>query len=426
MVFNIENETYRLIFQILFAGALGLIIGLEREHRIGEEKRKEIFAGIRTFPFITVFGTLSTYITDKYIDGFLFLAFGGLIILTLLNFYLEYSTDPGATTEIATFLSFILGVLVYYQYYYVSAFLAVFITLLLALKPALEEFARKVSYEDIIALIKFALVSVVIYPLLPDKDFGPFNAFNLKEIWKIIIIVSTIDFSAYLLIRWKGAKSIWATGLIGGLISSTAVSYDLAKKAKNYPILSQSALFGISLAWLIMNFRVLVLSAAINLQLMAHLLFPILTASLLHVTVIFYQYKKGEGKLLKESDKKIEFKNPFELYNAIQFGVIYAVIMFLMKALQVYLGNKGIYLASFISGVIDVDAITLSLSSLSAKGQIGIEVAVIGVLIAVVSNDIFKYFYIYIFGNNYLRKNMLPYLLIIMVVVGLYVLFNGL
>jgi len=169
------------------------------------------------------------------------------------TFYLEYSTDPGATTEIATFLSFILGVLVYYEYYYVSAFLAVFITLLLALKPALEEFARKVSYEDIIALIKFALVSVVIYPLLPDKDFGPFNAFNLKEIWKIIIIVSTIDFSAYLLIRWKGAKSIWATGLIGGLISSTAVSYDLAKKAKNYPILSQSALFGISLSWLIIQ-----------------------------------------------------------------------------------------------------------------------------------------------------------------------------
>ncbi len=424
MDLRIDNETYRLIFQILFSGILGLIIGLEREHKIKEERKGiEIFAGIRTFPFIAVLGMLSAYINDKYLMGFLFMSFGGLIVLTILNFYLEYRKDPGATTEIATFLSFILGILVYYQYYYVSAFLAIFITLLLALKPTLEEFARKISYDDIIALIKFALISVVIYPLLPDKEFGPFNAFNPKEIWKIVIIVSTIDFSAYLLIRWKGAKSIWATGLIGGLISSTAVSYDLSKKAKEYPVLSQSALFGISLAWLIMNFRVLVLSGIINFQLMFHLLPPILIASFLHISVLFYQYKREGQNFLKESDKEIKFKNPFELYNAIQFGIIYAVIMFLMKALQVYLGNKGIYIASFISGVIDVDAITLSLSTLSAKEQIVVDVATMGILIAVVSNDIFKYLYIYIFGNNYLRKNMFPYLLIMIVVAAFFMVF---
>ena len=421
MEINIENETYRIIFQILFSGILGLIVGLEREHKIREEeKRKEIFAGIRTFPLITVFGTLSAYIQDKYIDGFLFLSFGGLIVLTILNFYLEYKKDPGATTEIATFLAFIIGILVYYQYYYVSAFLTVFITLLLALKPKLEEFARQVSYDDIIALIKFALITVVVYPLLPDKEFGPFNAFNPKEIWKVIVIVSTLDFIGYVLIRWKGAKSIWITGLIGGLVSSTAVSYDLARKAKEFPAISPSALLGIALAWLIMNIRVLVLAAVINLQLFAHLLFPMILASVLHLIVLFYQYKKEGDKFFGTSEKHVEFKNPFELYNAIQFGVIYGIIIFLMKILQFYLGNKGIYLASFISGVIDVDAITLSLANLSLKGQIQIDVAVLGVLIAVVSNDIFKYVYIYLFGNNYLRKYMVPYVIIMVLVVVIY------
>ncbi len=423
MEFNIDNETYKLLFQIIFSGILGLIIGLEREHRIKEEeKRKEIFAGIRTFPFITVFGTTATYLNDKYIDNFLFLAFGGLIVLTIINFYLEYQKDPGATTEIATFLAFIIGILVYYQYYYVSAFLAIFITLLLALKPALEEFARKISYEDIIAIIKFALITVIIYPLLPDKDFGPFNAFNLKEIWKIVVIVSTLDFLGYLLIRWKGAKSIWITGLIGGIISSTAVSYDLSKKAKEYPLLSYSALLGISLAWLIMNIRVLVLTAVINIQLMAHLLIPIMIASIFHIAILFYQYRKENKKFVDETQKHVEFKNPFELYNAIQFGIVYALILFSIKALQFYLGNTGIYIASFLSGVIDVDAITLSLASLSQKESLHIDTAVKGVLIAVVSNDIFKYFYVSIFGNNYLRKNMLPYLIIMLVIAGTYLL----
>ncbi len=423
MEININDETYRLLFQIIFSGILGLIIGLEREHRIKEEeKRKEIFAGIRTFPFITVFGTLASYIDDRYIDGFLFLAFGGLIVLTILNFYLEYSKDPGATTEIATFLAFVLGILVYYQYYYVSAFLAIFITLLLALKPALEEFARKISYEDIIAIIKFALITVVIYPLLPDKEFGPFEAFNLKEIWKIVVIVSTLDFLGYLLIRWKGAKTIWITGLIGGIISSTAVSYDLARKAREYPAISPSALLGIALAWLIMNIRVLVLTAVINIQLMAHLLIPMIIASILYAFTLIYQYTKEGKKFFGETQKQIEFKNPFELYNALQFGVVYALILFSIKALQFYLGNKGIYLASFLSGVIDVDAITLSLASLSEKGSVNIDTAVKGVLIAVVSNDIFKYFYVSIFGNNYLRKNMLPYLVIMIFVAGIYLL----
>ncbi|NPA52822.1 MAG: MgtC/SapB family protein [Aquificae bacterium] len=421
MEIKIDNETYRLLFQIVFSGILGLIIGLEREHRI-KSKGKEIFAGIRTFPFITIFGTLASYINDTYIEGFLLLSFGGLVVLTIINFYLEYPKDPGATTEIATFLAFVLGILVYYQYYYVAAFLAIFITLLLALKPALEEFARKISYEDIIAIIKFALITVVIYPLLPDKHFGAFDAFNPKEIWKVVVIVSTLDFLGYLLIRWKGAKTIWITGLIGGIISSTAVSFDLSKKARKYPEISQSALFGIALAWLIMNIRVLILTAVINFELMLHLLFPLTIASILYIGVLIYQYTRERHPFSSETQKQINFKNPFELYNALQFGVIYALILFSIKALQFYFGDKGIYIASFLSGVIDVDAITLSLASLSQKGSLDLDIAVKGVLIAVVSNDIFKYFYVYIFGNDYLRKNMLPYLFIMIIIAGIYLL----
>ncbi|WP_457640883.1 MgtC/SapB family protein [Persephonella sp.] len=418
MELEIDSQTYSLIFKIVFSLAAGLIIGLEREHRTKEET----FAGIRTFPLISIMGTLSAYIYDIHWSGILYVLFGGLILLTIVNFYLEYQRDIGATTEITAIITFMIGLIIYYEHYYVAAFVAVVATILLALKRTLEDFAKKLSQEDIKALLKFALITIIIYPLLPDKSIGPFNAFNLKEIWKMVVIISSLDFISYVILRWKGTKKLWLTGIIGGLISSTAVSYELSKLSKKYPVVLYSALFGIILAWLIMNFRVLVLTGIVNFKMVFHLIVPILVLSIAYIVISGIIFFKNREKIIETSNKDIPFSNPFEISSALQFGLIYGLIVFLTKLLQYHFGEKGIYVASFISGIIDVDAITLSLSIL-AKQSINETIAVKGILIAIISNSFFKFIYISIFGDRYLTKVMFWLLLVTVVVSGLFLLF---
>ncbi len=418
MEITVNPANQKLIIDIVFSLLLGLIIGLEREHRT----KKEVFAGIRTFPLISILGTLSAFIYDNYWDGIFYIVLGGIILFGLLNFYLEYSKDIGITTEMAVLITYLIGVLIYYGYYYTAAFLAIFTTILLALKYTLEGFAKQLSQEDIIAFLKFAVIAIVIFPLLPDKYYGPFNAFNPRDIWEMVVIVSTLDFIGYILIRWKGAKSIILNGFVGGLISSTAVSYELAKLSKKYQLLSLSAFNGIVVAWTIMNFRVLILSFIIYPKVSFTLLIPLILLSLIYVVILAYYFYKNKNVFAKESKEEMEYHNPFEISSALQFGLIYALILFSVKALQYYMGHTGLFIASFVSGVIDVDAITLSLSNL-AKTELSVSIAAKAILLAVISNSIFKYAYIAIFGNEFLRKKMLWILGITLIFLGIFMFF---
>ena len=402
MEFKLTEETYELLFKIIFSMASGLLIGLEREHRT----KTEIFAGIRTFPLISLLGMLSGLIFDKYWDGILYFTFGAIALLAIINYYMEYQKDIGSTTEIATFIAFIIGLLIYYEHYYIAAFLSVATTGLLALKRTLEGFAKNISEEDLFAIIKFVLVTVVIYPLLPDKSYGPFNAINPRNIWEMVVLVSVIDFIAYIILRWKGTKTLWITGVIGGMISSTAVSYELAKLSKRYSAVIYSAFFGIVLAWLIMNFRVLILAGIVNFHISMILALPLVLLSLIYIVILGFIFFRKKEDIRKNSQQEIPFSNPFQISSALQFGLIYGVILFATKALNYYLGTKGVFIASFLSGVIDVDAITLSLSNMAKQGSIENIIAAKSIMLAVVSNSIFKYLYIFLFGDKTLVKEM--------------------
>ncbi len=413
---NINDESLKLLIKIVLSLILGLIIGLEREHKA----KSEAFAGIRTFPLVSVLGCISAFLAENYGQPIFFIILGAIVLFSLINFYLEYPKDIGITTEVSLILSFLIGVLVYYEYYYIAVFLSVIITLLLALKSILESFAKKLSQEDIFAILKFFLITIVIYPLLPDKTFGPFNALNIKDIWKVVIIVSSLDFIGYILLKWKGSNVLWINGLIGGLVSSTAVTYELSKKARQYPQITPSAALGIALAWTLMNFRVIFLSYVINPNIVLGLSIPLVIVSILYGIFIFIRYR-NEFSTKQEKEHILKISNPFEISSALQFAFIYAVVLVSVKALDYYLGNKGIYLASFISGVIDVDAITISLSKLALSTKVT-DVYVNGILLAAVSNSFFKFIYAAMFGNNKLKKDVFILFVIITIVCGIYIL----
>jgi len=412
---GIDEKTLEILIKILISTALGLIIGLERERKA----KTEAFIGIRTTPLIAILGTLSSFVYENYWNGIFIFSFGALILFSLINYFKDIEKDVGITTEIASIIAFIIGVLVYYNHIYISIFIALLTTTLLALKPILEKFAKSLSLEDIISILKFLLVVVVIYPLLPDRNFGPFDAFNLKSIWKVVIIVSTLDFIGYVLIKWKGAKTLWITGVVGGLISSTAVSYQLARKTKEYPKLLYQSSIGIALAWTIMNIRVIILVGLISLELAKAIFLPLVLASIIFLIIIFIKYRENFAHY--SSDSGINISNPFELWSALQFGIIYAFIKFSIEFLDHIFGSKGIYLASFISGVIDVDAITLSLANIVKENPSSIEIATKGILIAVISNSFFKFIYVFLFGTKELTKNIAYFLIVISLVCGLYI-----
>ena len=186
--------------------------------------------------------------------------------------------------------------------------------------------------------------------------------------------------------------------------------------------MSLSSFNGIVVAWTIMNFRVLILSFIIYPKVSFTLLLPLIILSLIYVFILVFNFYKNKNVFAKESKEEMEFHNPFEISSAIQFGLIYALILFSVKALQYYMGHTGIFIASFVSGVIDVDAITLSLSNL-AKTELSVSIAAKAILLAVISNSIFKYAYVAIFGNEFLRKKMLWILLITLISLGIFMFF---
>ncbi len=409
-------DNYDLIYKILFSFTLGFLIGLEREYKVKEQ----IFAGIRTFPLISILGFLSSFIYDKYWEGALYISFIAVASFSLINFYLEFSKDKGVTTEISILITFLIGVLIYFDQYYLALFIAFSTTLILALKKPLEDFAKSLYFEDVMTLIKFGILTVVVFPILPDKNFGPYNAFNLKEIWKVVIIVATIDFIGYILLRWKGSKSLLLVGIFGGLISSTAVTYNfsiMSRDLENKNLLSS----GIIGSWIVMNLRVIALTLFLNINL-AILLTPFL---LLLSVIQFLFFKKYYASDNVDLGNKKPFSNEtFSITSIFTFAFIYAVIVFFIKVLKEYLGNMGIYMVSLISGVIDVDAVVLSVSNLTNLNSININIALLSIFLAVLSNTIFKYVYILIFADKVIKINLAKVTVITVVFLVISIIFN--
>ena len=383
--------------KILFSIFLGLIVGLEREVRA--KFGHDIFAGVRTFPLIAVLGTLSGIISIEFnFKYFSAIPFLGLILLASLSYYKDRSM--GITTEVASFLTYFVGVLVSYDKFYLATFLTIVTTFILVLKNTLENAARRLEEEDIFAILKFFTISIVIFPLLPDKEIFP--GLNLSEVWFFVILVSTVDFIGYFLLKYKGAKSVVITALIGGLVSSTAVTLAFSELSRRFPQYSRLLFFSIMVSWLVMFFRLFFYSTVVYAELFPYILKHITPYFLLLLGFTLYIYVQKEKE--KFEGKKVEMKNPYSLKQALTFGVLYSIISVSSTYLKQFFGEEVILAISFLSGVIDIDAITLSLANLSQKGNISLEIASIGILTASISNNIFKSIYGIIFGNRELKK----------------------
>ena len=394
-------QDYEPFISIGVALAAGLLIGFEREQSQSPDAGQIGFlGGARTYPLFALVGALSVLLGHGTWSFFPLLSFLGMLGLVTISYAddVRKERDRGLTTEASLLLTFLLGALGATRTLILPESrrvifvlgIAVVVTLLLSSKPRLKDLVRHVSSDDLYATLKFLIIAVLILPLLPNATFGPLNVLNPFNIGLMVALIAGVSFVGYVAIRMLGpGRGLAVTALIGGLISSTAVTLASAGRAKQDQDLAPAAALAIVLASTIMSARVLFEVAVVYRPLVAPLLPPIgaMFAVGMAASLLLYRHSRKQSGALSSSE--VTFQNPFELGSAVKSGLLFALVLLGAKAAQNYAGTKGIYVAALFAGTTDVDAITLSTANL-ARGGLATQIAVTTIVIGVTANTIVK------------------------------------
>jgi uncharacterized membrane protein (DUF4010 family) len=379
--------------ELAIALAIGLIVGLERGWHGREQPEGGRVAGLRTFGLVGFAGGLFALLARESNIAFLIAGFALVGAALLLGQWrrMREDSDVGATTMVAAFITFALGALAVYGQPAIAAAGAVVTALLLGLKPRLHALIAGLEEQELMAALRLLLISVVVLPLLPDRGFGPYEALNPYEIWWFVVLLSGLSFLGYIAVKALGTgRGLMLTAAAGGLFASTAVAISFARLAhEKRATLDASGrrviVAGMLLAAAIMPLRLLVLVAVVRGDLIGPLLVPMLAMGLTGMATAWYLARGME----RPNTPALVVDNPVHVAAALRFAALLAFIMVLVPAVRDWLGGAGLYLLALISGVADVDAITLSTARL-VGGEITAAIAVATILIAVAANTVAK------------------------------------
>jgi uncharacterized membrane protein (DUF4010 family) len=402
------------IYPFIISILIGALIGTERQRRLAEEKIRGI-AGLRTFTLIALLGTLCANMAIYYSQEFIIVGFGTFILLVGFGYYSAASRTQGRvdlTSAVAAILTFILGSLCYFEDRRLLAVaLAVVITSVLATRKMTHRYVEAISETDLLDTLKMGIIALVIYPFLPDQPLDPYNVLNPRQIWLMVVLVSLIGYIGYVLIRILGPeRGLGLLGILGGLVSSTAVTTAMAAEARVQKEVISSAVFATTIASCTMFPRMLFIILLINGELFYSLLPQLggMTVAGVSLAFVFLRRKDPVGKA-------VVLKDPFKILPALKFGAFFAVVLLTSKLASIYFGDAGIYAASVIAGLADVDAITLSMATL-AKSTLSANIAVTAITLAAITNTLVKLAISYLMGTrefgNRIATVFLPMILI--------------
>lgn len=280
---------------------------------------------------------------------------------------------------------------------------------ILNLKEKIQKYKQAIPKQDLGAAILFLLMTFVILPILPDKTIDPMELVNLHRIWIMVVLVAGISFFGYIAIRLLGSThGIGVAGLFGGLVSSTAVAMSMARRVHENGFLVKSLAVGIALASSMMLIRAGIEIWVINPDLIHPFILPILIGSLCGYGYIGFLYFTSKHENIPQN---IEFKNPFDLKEALVMGLLFGITLALITLSNRHIGASGVYAVATVSGIADVDAIILSLSSL-AKNGLSPVTANYAILIAILSNTLAKAALVFFLGTAQLFRFVFIYYLI--------------
>ena len=375
--------------QLAIALAIGLIIGMERGWESRESPAGLRIAGIRSFGLIGLLGGLSALLAAQFGVSVLVIAFLGLALIIAVSYGVtaQNTQDFGITTELALLITFVLGALAGKGLASEAVAVAVVMTVLLGFKQELHQSLRHLDRRELIATLQLLLIAAVVLPLLPDRDLGPWSALNPRAIGLLVVLIAGISYVGYFAMRLLGARvGLLATAVLGALVSSTAVTVSFGRMARrgqgNFALLGA----GISLASGTMALRILVEVSLVNPALLPSLVPPVAVLAVVPLVAAGAIVIRTKSV---ETSAEVELKNPIELGAALGYGAVFAVLFILIQAMEAWFGNAGVYALSAISGITDVDAVSLSLAQ-ATKGDLPLVVGTTGILIAAMVNTAVK------------------------------------
>jgi uncharacterized membrane protein (DUF4010 family) len=378
------------LLSLVSALAIGLLFGLERGwHGLQEEDEGKRVAGMRTFGLIGLLGGASGLLAEiLHPPGYGFAFLGIAAILTTAYVVNHRSAeDAGITSLIAAVLTFALGALAAIGHAVTAGAAAVVAVLLLGFKPQLHGWVARIEEHELHATLKLLVISVVMLPILPDRGFGPGEALNPYEIWWMVVLIASISYAGYFAVKVAGAnKGVVATSLFAGLASSTALTLHLARiaarKGTDVDLLSA----GVLIANGTLFPRLLVIAAIVHPPLVGHLVAPMAAMALLvYLPSLALWTRRGAPG----DGNTIELDNPLDLKSALRFGAFLAVVMLAGKFLTNTFGDQGMFWLAAISGVADLNAITLSVARMS-QGELAVSTATLAIVLAAATNGLVK------------------------------------
>jgi uncharacterized membrane protein (DUF4010 family) len=366
---------------------LCFLIGLEREeHRVAGQQYR--FGGVRTFPLIGLIGYAMALLSGNQMLPLTF-GFGviGAFLWLSYRHKLESSNEAGVTTEISGLVTYVIGALVSRDQWWIATTIAVLSMLLLELKEFLENLTTKIPGIEILTFTKFLLLTFVILPVVPDKDYGQF-AVNPFKAWLIVVAISGVSYGSYLLEKLsQGKGGVRLSAMLGGLYSSTFTTVVMAKEAKTAGAPHTYA-GGILIASGVMYLRFLALIGIFNRELMDRLLIPFLVLGAIGISGGWIWSSLSDTPN-DEMPPPQSNKNPLELGSAFLLGLVFLVVLVATNFALLHLGSRGIYGMAVISGLAPVDPFIMGLTQTAGK-MTPIGLAVAGIIVAAVSNNFAK------------------------------------
>jgi uncharacterized membrane protein (DUF4010 family) len=379
---------------LAIALGLGMLVGLQRE------SVDNPVAGLRTFGLITVLGALAGILSPTAGSWLPIAALVALAAFSITANILVARTgeaDPGTTTEVAAILMFLIGVWIGTGQRTLAVVLGAAVAVILQAKQRLSGIVDRLGERDVEAIMRFALLSLVILPILPDRTFGPYDVVNLRETWLMVVLIVGLGLAGYIAYKFLGADAgVMLGGIMGGAISSTATTVSYARKTKTDGELESLAATVIIIANTVVWVRLL-----IEVGLVAPAFLPVaagplgvMLAAMVVTAALFWWRQRHERTELPEQE------NPSEMKSALVFAALYAIVLVGVAFAKDVLGNEGLYIVAVVAGLTDVDAITLSTSRLVREGVVGTREGWTVILLASLSNMVFKLGAVAILGSR--------------------------
>ncbi len=375
------SETTVAFQQLGMSLLLGLLVGLQRE------RTETGMPGMRTFPMITLLGTVCAMLGSWMVPTGLLALIVTLSFPALLRIRRE-EPDPGTTTGVAALLMYAVGAMLVVAPMSVAIALGGGVAVLLQFKPELHRFAHTLGDRDLRAIMQFVLITCIILPILPNEKYGPLDIFNPFETWLLVVLIVGMSLGGYIVYRFLGPNAgILLGGVLGGAISSTATTVSYARQARTGPISTQAAAIVVMIASTIVFVRVLVEIAVVAPDFLATAAAPVILLMLLTMVpalVAWLRVRQAPAEMPEQ-------ENPTHLKSAVFFAGMYVAVLLALAAAREYLGSQGLYAVAFLSGLTDMDAITLSTARIAETDtRFAVEDGWRLLIVAAMANLVFK------------------------------------